>query len=541
MNKDSWVEVIPATKNAMAPKQGFKRMRVAAYCRVSTDSEEQLTSYHTQIEYYTDKINATPDWTLVEVFADEGISGVSTKKRDEFNRMMDMCDKGKIDLIITKSVSRFSRNTTVTLEYARSLREKGIGIIFEKENLNTLTLTSEMLLALHSIFAQAESESMSENIKLGKRFGYKAGKVGYNFNRVYGYTQDADGNISADMAKTVAVKIMFDRFLDGYTLSQIADELEERGHLTPSGLPRWSKEGIKRILTNEKYTGDVLTQKTFTTDVTTKKKKVNTGELPQYYIRNHHVSIVSREQFDAVQIELNRRNCIRKHEKKNDFSKYSGKSALNNLIVCGECGSKYRRTIWIDRKKNKKYVWRCVSRLEYGKKYCKTSPSIDDDMIKSAVIDAINAIYAKRNSVKDIVKCNIAALLGKTKEPFNIEENNNKINNLNEKMRDALGKHSTGEITTDELDEICAEIMRESRELREENQKYKMEIQMKGAEQARLKQIFEAIDHMSEQMTEFDDETVRAVVERIDVMSADRIIIWLVGGISYEKELSKAA
>lgn len=289
------------------------------------------------------------------------------------------------------------------------------------------------------------------------------------------------------------------------------------------------------------YTGDVLTQKTFTTDVTTKKKKINTGELPQYYIRNHHVPIVSREQFDAVQIELKRRNCIRKHEKKNEFSKYSGKSALNNLIVCGECGSKYRRTIWIDRRKNKKYVWRCVSRLEYGKKYCKTSPSIDDDMIKSAVIDAINAVYAKRNSVKDIVKCNIAALLGKTNDAVSIEENNSKINSLNERMRGALNKHSTGEITTDELDGICAEIMRESKKLREENQKHKMEIQMKGAEQARLRQIFEAIDHMGEQMTEFDDETVRAVVERIDVMSADRIIIWLAGGISYEKELRKAA
>lgn len=163
----------------------------------------------------------------VEVFADEGISGVSTKKRDEFNRMMEMCDKGKIDLIITKSVSRFSRNTTVTLEYARSLRDKGIGIIFEKENLNTLTLTSEMLLALHSIFAQAESESMSENIKLGKRFGYKAVRVGFNFNRVYGYKQDENGNITVDMEQTVAVKIMFDSFFDGHTLSQIAGELEE--------------------------------------------------------------------------------------------------------------------------------------------------------------------------------------------------------------------------------------------------------------------------------------------------------------------------
>lgn len=214
---------------------------------------------------------------------------------------------------------------------------------------------------------------------------------------------------------------------------------------------------------------------------------------------------------------------------------------MNNLVVCGECGSKYRRTIWIDRRKNKKYVWRCVSRLEYGKKYCHTSPSIDDDVIKSVVIEAINAVYASKNSIRDIVKCNIAALLYKTNEPFSIEENNNKIDKFNERMRDALYKNSAGEITTDELDEICAEIMQESKVLREENKKHTMEIQMKGAEQARLKQIFEAIDHMSEQMTEFDDETVRAVVERIDVISQDKIIIWLIGGISYEKELTKAA
>ena len=529
-----YVEVIPAKKELSGKSEAQKKKNVAAYCRVSTDTEEQAGSFEAQMQYYKTKIENTPNWTLVDVFGDEGISGVSDN-RPEFQRMMEYCDKGKIDLILTKSVSRFSRNVSVTIDCVRKLREKGIGIIFEKENVNTLNYTSEMILGLHGIFAQAESESMSENIKLGKRFHYREGKVGFNFNRVFGYTQNQDEEISIDLAQAATVILIFDEFQNGRSLQEIARELQEKGMLSPSGKEQWSSQAVKRILTNEKYTGDVLTQKTYIIDPISKKTKKNTGELPQYLIKNHHIPIIEREQFDFVQTELNRRGCIRKNENKNEYMKYSGKFAFNNKIICGHCGTKFRRTMW-KQKNQDKYVWRCLGRMDEGKDYCPDSPSIDDEFLKSAAVSAINIIYSSKSRVKDVIKCSISALLGNREQPL-ISENNKRLEESEQKIRDALYKNATGEISTEELDLICMEVMTESKKLRQENMKYEMAQKLKNAQTSALKQIFSAIDEMKEELEEYDPDLVRKIIEKIEVHSSEKATIWFVGEIPFEISL----
>ena len=265
-----------------------------------------------QIAYYTDLINRKKEWTLAGIFADEGISGTQTKKRTEFNRMIRMCKNKKIDLVITKSISRFARNTVDCLEYVRQLKDLGIGVIFEKESINTLTMTSEFMIALYGSFAQAESESISKNVSWGKEKAYREGRVTFQYKHLLGYKKGEDGNpeIVPDEAETV--RLIFKMYLDGYTLLNIAQALTEQHRLTATGKNIWSKGEVQRILKNEKYVGDALLQKTFTVDCITHKVVKNNGERPMYLVTDHHTPIVDRDTFNRVQQELARRSSKRK-------------------------------------------------------------------------------------------------------------------------------------------------------------------------------------------------------------------------------------
>ena len=291
------VTIIPAKAQTEINRSKYQQLRVAAYCRVSTAEEEQQNSYQVQISYYTDLINRKKEWTLVKVFADEGISGTQTKKRTEFNRMIRMCKNKKIDLVITKSISRFARNTVDCLEYVRQLKDLGIGVIFEKENINTLTMTSEFMIALYGSFAQAESESISKNVSWGKEKAYRGGKVAFQYKHLLGYKKGDDGKpeIVPDEAETV--RMIFKMYLDGYTLLNIAQSLMDQNRLTALGKNVWTKGEVQRILKNEKYVGDALLQKTFTVDCITHKVMKNNGERPMYLVTDHHDPIVDRDTF----------------------------------------------------------------------------------------------------------------------------------------------------------------------------------------------------------------------------------------------------
>jgi len=330
---------------------------------------------------------------MAGVFADEGITGTSTCKRKEFLRMIHQCRQGKIDMILAKSVSRFARNTVDTLNFTRELRSLGIPVVFEEQNINSIYPESEFLITLHGAFAQAESESTSSRARWGKRQAMKSGHVAMQYKQLLGYEKGPDGKPRIVPEQAETVRFIYDRYLAGDSIREIKAALEGQGIPTVSGKAEWMASHIRSILTNEKYCGDVLLQKNFIQDCISKKVIPNTGQLPKYLIQNHHEGIVSRETFDAVQLEMARRSAKAGATRKSTPTgrgKYSGKHVLSNLLFCGECGTAYRRCVWTQHGV-KRPVWRCVSRLDYGKKFCTQSPTLDEEPLQQAILAAVNA------------------------------------------------------------------------------------------------------------------------------------------------------
>lgn len=522
------VRVIPATK---APETLRKaqdgKMRVAAYCRVSTDSEEQLNSYEAQKSYYTQKIQDSPDWEMAGIYADEGITGTSLKKRTEFKKMITACKRGHIDLIITKSLSRFARNTVDCLETVRLLKANGIGVYFEKENINTLTESSEFLITLFSGFAQAESESLSKNVAWGKAKSAEAGKVTFQYKKMLGYRKGADGQPEIVPEEAEVIKRIYHRYLDGCTLGQIKRELDEDNVPTAQGVDSWSPAIIHNILTNEKYIGDALLQKTYVTDCISKKVKKNQGERAMYYVENNHPAIISREVFDQVRNEMTRRSSKRKvlqKSGKTELGKYSGKYALTELLVCGECGSPYKRVTWA-RNGKKRIVWRCVSRLEFGTKYCHNSPTLDESKLHSAILAAMNEFAAIRQEVcpdvlamaeeaKQALSQAGAKLLELKKHLEAVSrEQSDLLDRLLENMGDAE-LNAKMKALTDEKESLKAQIL----------DTQQMEVSLEE-QAARHQQMWDSIMECSAGYTEFDDELVRQIIQKITVEDEETIRI----------------
>lgn len=334
-------------------KEETPKTRGAAYCRVSTDSDEQATSYEAQVEHYTEYIKKNPLWECAGIYADDGISGTTTKNREEFNRLIDDCLSGKIDLVITKSISRFARNTLDCLNYIRKLKEKNIAVFFEKENINTLDSKGEVMLTIMASFAQQESESLSQNVRLGLQYRYQQGKVIVNHKRFLCYDKDDDGNLVVNKQEAEVVKRIFREYLEGYTFNDIAKGLTEDGIKTGAGCERWFPSTLNKILRNEKYISDVLLQKTITTDFLTKKRVFNKGIAPQYYVENSHEAIIPKELFMRVQDEMDKRAMFETPSGRRRIK--SGKYALSGIVYCAYCGEAYQRTHWDIHGKKKLY------------------------------------------------------------------------------------------------------------------------------------------------------------------------------------------
>ena len=523
---DRRVRVIPATKTQGAIHSTHDgKKRVAAYCRVSTDSEEQLNSYEAQKSYYTQKIEESPDWEMAEIYADEGISGTSMKKRTEFKKMITACKRGHIDLIITKSLSRFARNTVDCLETVRLLKANGIGVYFEKENINTLTESSEFLITLFSGFAQAESESLSKNIAWGKQKSAEAGKVDFQYKKMLGYRKGVDGQPEIVPEEAEIIRRIYRRYLAGCSLGQIKQELEQDNIPTAQKVERWSSAVIHNILTNEKYMGDALLQKTYITDCITKKVKKNMGERPMYYVENNHPAIIPRETFDQVQKEMTRRSSKRKvlqKSGKTELGKYSGKYALTELLVCGECGSPYKRVTWA-RNGKKRIVWRCVSRLEFGTKYCHNSPTLDESRLHNAILAAMNEYAAIRQEVCP----DVLAMVEEAKRAMS--QAGAMLLELKKRM-DAVSQEQS-----DVLDRLLAnmadaELNARMKALTDEKEALKVQIlkvqqkEVSMAEQAaKRQQMWDSLKECSAGYTEFDDEFVRQIIRKITVEDAETI------------------
>lgn len=351
--------------------------------------EEQLTSYEAQVSYYTDYIKNRDDWEFVGVYTDEGITGTSTKHRDGFKRMVKDALDGKIDLIITKSVSRFARNTVDSLTTIRLLKENGIECYFEKENIWTFDGKGELLLTIMSSIAQEEARSISENCTWGQRRRFAKGKVSVPFKSFLGYDRGEDGNLVINEEQAKVVRRIYGMYLQGRSTYAIARILTEEGILTPEGKQKWYESSVKSILTNEKYKGDALLQKTYTSDFLTKKKKVNNGEIQQYYVKNNHEAIVSSEVFDMVQTLM--------QSAKSGKSRQSCISIFSSKIKCGECGSWYGSKVWHSNDKYRRVVWQCNHKFDNDKK-CET-PHIDEEMIKRAFISALNKLITSKKEI----------------------------------------------------------------------------------------------------------------------------------------------
>jgi len=498
------VSVIPARArvNSNAEANAKPKLRVAAYCRVSTDTEEQASSYEVQIEHYTNYINANPEWTLAGIFADEGISGTNTKKRVEFNRMIGKCMAGEIDMVITKSISRFARNTLDCLKYIRQLKDKNIPVFFEKENINTMDSKGEILLTIMASLAQQESLSLSQNVKMGFAFRFQNGEMQINHNRFLGYTKDENKQLVIDPAEAEIVKRIYREYLEGASLHQIGHGLEADGILTAAGKPKWRAETIRKILKNEKYIGDALLQKTYTIDFLSKKRVINNGIVPQYYVENSHEAIIPRELYMQVQEELVRRANL--HTGKNGGKRiYSAKYALSSLVICGECGEIYRRVHWNNRGK-KSVVWRCVNRLEEKGSDC-GSPTILEEDLQNAVTRAINRVVADRDGFIATLQQNIETVLCEEfdKDTGDIDV---KLDELqNELLRLANSKA--------DYEKVAEEIHR-LRELRQNTMAHNAERQ---TQRQRIAEMTEFLQGQSSVLIEYDDKLVRRLVERVTV------------------------
>lgn len=531
------VTIIPAKVQTAENRDKYHQLRVAAYCRVSTEQEEQQNSYQVQIAYYTDLINRKKEWTLAGIFADEGISGTQTKKRTEFNRMIRMCKNKKIDLVITKSISRFARNTVDCLEYVRQLKDLGIGVIFEKENINTLTMTSEFMIALYGSFAQAESESISKNVSWGKEKAYREGKVQFQYKYLLGYKKGTDGKPEIVPEEAEIVRLIYTLFLDGYSMTRIKKILENKGYLTAQGKKVWNESLIRSILKNEKYVGDALLQKTFTSDCITHKVVKNHGERPMYLVTDHHVPIVDRDTYNRVQQELARRSSKRKVSDKTttEQGKYSSKYALTELLICGHCGTPYRRTTWAARGK-KQIVWRCISRLEHGKKYCPDSPTIKEENLHQGIIKAINNYYSCRNDIARILKANIGTVL-ECQGQEEIIAAENRLKEIDRARNELVGLIATGGCDEDKLDSEFAKLYEEEQSLSERLVLLKSKKQTSAETQAKLDKIIDMIEHEKFELETFDNVLIRKLIECVKVLSKTEILVIFKGGYEVRKEI----
>ena len=395
-------------------KLSEKKMKVAAYCRVSTELEEQDSSYEAQVEYYTSKISENENWKNAGIYADDGKSGTNTKKRADFNAMIQDALAGKIDMILTKSVSRFARNTVDSLVTIRKLKEKNVAVVFEKEGINTLEGTGEILITILSSLAQEESRNISENIRWGVVRKFEKGKVIVNCTKFMGYTKNEDGDLVIVPEEAEIVKLIFRLYLEGYSTGKIAKHLEEQGIKTATGQDKWHSTVIDKMLRNEKYMGDALLQKTYTVDFMTKKKVKNTGIVPQYYVEDDHEAIIPKELFYRVQEEMMRRASLCKAavtRKKNQKSRYSSTYALTGMLICGKCGQEYRRVTWA-RNGKKKVVWRCSNRLTNGVKKCGESETLEENALNRAVMEAIHRITSDDMEFMEHFRQNIIHVIG---------------------------------------------------------------------------------------------------------------------------------
>lgn len=536
------VRTIPATVQPLnVYSTEYLLKRVAAYCRVSTKQEEQLNSYETQVRYYTDRINREPGWKLAGIYADKGITGTSMKKRDEFNKLIRQCKRGKVDMIIVKSISRFARNTLDCLKITRMLRELKVDVYFEEQNLHSIDPSSEFYISIYGSVAQSESENISHNVAWGKARSAKDGNVFFAYKSFLGYRRGADGKPEIDPEQANTVRRIYDHFLAGNSLQQIANGLTADGIPTPMGRTVWQASVVQSILSNEKYKGDALLGKTYVEDCISKKVKVNAGERPQYYVENNHPAIIDAATFSRVQEELARRASKRKVKQTGtttEQGKYCGKYALTELLICGECGTPYRRCTWTVGGK-KRIVWRCINRLDYGKKYCHHSPTMEEAPLQNAIMDAVLRTAQIDLNVLQTLKQHIRLGLGAGAGEDKSVEIQIRIAQIDQEFKSLLNSvtaENQQELLTDPR---ITDLMTEKRQLEKELAEYAAAEQHRQNTASRLDNIFTILDGMKNHPLTYDDAVIRQILQCVIVESKEKIKVVFIGGMEVETEVEQ--
>lgn len=522
-------------------KPQFKALRVAAYCRVSTTLEQQETSYEAQVSYYTEKIKSNHNWKLAGIYADDGKSATNTKKRDDFNAMIEDCMAGKIDMVITKSVSRFARNTVDSLQNIRKLKEKNIAVFFEKEGVNTLDGTGELLITILSSQAQEESRNLSENTRWGLVRRFENGIVSVNHNKFLGYTKDENGELVIVPEEAELVRRIFRLYLEGSSIVQIGKILDDEGITTVTGLAQWCPGVIDKMLSNEKYMGDVLQQKTYTVDFLTKKRVKNNGIVPQYYIQDDHEAIVSKELYYRVQEEKTRRASLSKsavaRKAKKEKSKYSSKYALTDITVCKECGQPYRRQVW-SKYGQKSAVWRCENRLKNGTKNCKNSPTLKEEVLQEAVMTAINSVVENRGEFVGAFRENVIQVIGSYSTKNIPTEYDGQIEKLQGEMLALIEENAKKGSLTEDFDEQYQRIAEQVKNLKQKKLDLVRKRRQAESFQQRVTDMDTCLKKTTCEVREFDNDLVRRILQNIKVINEELIEIQFKSGIVMRQRVS---
>ena len=506
------ITVIPATQciHTGAPLQTPPQKRVAGYARVSTGSEEQLTSYEAQVDYYTNYIRSRPDWLFVDVYTDEGISATNTKKRDGFNRMISDALSGKIDLIVTKSVSRFARNTVDSLTTVRKLKEKGVEVYFEKENIYTLDSKGELLITIMSSLAQEESRSISENVTWGQRKRFADGKVSMPYKQFLGYRKGTDGLPEIVSEEAQIVRRIYRTFMQGKTANAIAKQLTAQGIPTPGGKTIWQASTINSILQNEKYRGDARLQKKFTVDFLQKKMKVNEGEVPQYYVEHSHPAIIPPAEWDLVQAEIARRKAAGRQ--------YSSGHAFSSKLVCGECGNYYGSKVWHSNDKYRRTVWQCNRKFK-GDHKC-TTPHLTEDQIKSLFLQAFGEVLEDKDSILENCRLIRSILTDCTELSEELRSLASELELTTELMRKCM----EGCITEDSLlSSQYEQLTARYEELHARHEKTNAEILRRQDRALQLDAFIRQLEHQPYLPHEFDEKLWLTMIDHVTVNSNETV------------------
>lgn len=509
------VTVIPAVEVFIPTniESNSRLKRVAAYARVSTENEEQLSSYEAQVDHYTRYIKANTEWEFVEVYADEGISATSTKKRDGFNRMITDALDGKIDLIITKSVSRFARNTVDTLTTVRKLKDKGVEVYFEKENIYTLDSKGELLITIMSSLAQEESRSISENVTWGQRKRFADGKVSLPYKQFLGYEKGQDGLPKIVESEAKTVRLIYKLFLEGKATSWIAKYLTEQKILSPAGKKVWSESTIRSILHNEKYKGDAILQKSFTVDFLTKKKKINEGEIPQYYVENSHPGIITSEVFDLVQNEIKKRKDARGYK--------TGGGCFSGKIVCGECGSFYGSKVWHSSSKYRRVIWQCNSKFKNTEK-CNT-PHIYEDKLKQAFVEAFNSIIENNDEILQGYEAIIQALTDTTKLDKESDKLQSEMEIVTDILRKCVDENANSALNQVEYEEKYNALAQRYKSIKKGLEGIEEKRLERSVKYERIVAFIKELEQKEEMIIEFDEEFWNGIVDKVIVHTEEKI------------------